>query len=140
MAGYALIPVSIGVAVLRYRLYDIDRIISRTLAYLAVTAVVLAVYAGVIALTTRLLPVTSAFSVAAATLAAAAVFRPALRKVQTAVDHRFNRARFDASRASEEFGAQLRHEVNPYAISADLIGVINRTLQPAAVHLWLRHP
>ncbi len=135
--SYALIPASIGVAVLRYRLYAIDRIISRTLAYAAVTGTVLATYALVVTSVTRALPVSSSLAVAVATLAAAAVFRPVLRRVQTVVDRRFNREHYDAERIVDAFGARLRSDVDPDAAAADLLAAVGRTLEPGAVGLWV---
>jgi hypothetical protein len=138
LLAVTLIPASIGVAVLRYRLYEIDRLISRTLAYAVVTATVLATYAVVVTSLTRLLPVSSTLAVAVATLAAATVFRPALRRVQSAVDRRFNRARYDARATVDAFGQRLRDAVDPEASAADLLDVVHRTLEPSGVGLWVR--
>ena len=138
-AAYALIPVAIGVAILRYRLYEIDRIISRTLSYALVTGVLLAVYAAVVTSVTQLLPGTSSsFSVAAATLAAAALFRPLLSRVQRLVDHRFNRSSYDAHQTVETFAARLRNEVDSDVLSADLLAVLNRAVEPRGVALWVK--
>jgi len=136
--AYTLVPASIGVAILRYRLFAIDRIISRTLAYALVTASVIGTYALVVTSISRLLPVSSALAVATATLTAAAVFRPVLRRVQEAVDRRFNRERYDAQRVVDAFGARLRGETDPDAAAADLVAAVGRALQPAAVGLWVR--
>lgn len=136
--AYTLVPASIGVAILRYRLFAIDRIISRTLAYALVTASVLATYALVVTSISRLLPVSSTLAVATATLAAAAVFRPVLRRVQAAVDRRFNRERYDAEQVVEAFGARLRGATDPDAAAADLMAAAGRALQPCAVGLWVR--
>jgi hypothetical protein len=106
-AGFVVFAVCIGVAILKYRLYDIDRIISRTLAYAIVTGLLIGVYIGLIALTTRVLPFTSAVGVALSTLAAAAIFNPVRHRVQQMVDRRFNRAHYDADQAVAAFAAQL---------------------------------
>ncbi len=137
--GLNAVPVAIGVAVTRYRLYEIDRIVSRTTSYAAVTGLLLLVYAAVVTTISRLLPgSSSAFAVAAATLAAAAMFRPLLRRVQTAVDHRFNRSGYDAQQAADAFANRLRDEVDPDEVTADLVAVLRTTVQPARVGLWLR--
>lgn len=136
--AYTLVPASIGVAILRYRLFAIDRIISRTLAYALVTASVIGTYALVVTSISRLLPVSSALAVATATLAAAAVFRPVLRRVQGVVDRRFNRERYDAERVVEAFGARLRGATDPDAAATDLLAAVERALQPGAVGLWVR--
>lgn len=137
--GLNAVPVAIGVAVTRYRLYEIDRIVSRTTSYAAVTGLLLLVYATVVTTVTRLLPgSSSAFAVAAATLAAAAMFRPLLRRVQTAVDHRFNRSGYDAHRAADAFAHRLREGVDPDDVGADLLGVLRTTVQPSHLGLWIR--
>ena len=133
------IPVACGVAILRYHLYDIDRIIGRTTAYAIVTGLLIGVYAVVVTSVSRLLPGTSSsFAVAAATLAAAALFRPALSRVQAFVDRRFNRSRYDAQRTVEAFAARLRDEVDPDEVTDDLLAVLAQTVQPKAAGLWLR--
>jgi hypothetical protein len=135
--AFVLIPVSCAAAILRYHLYDIDRVISRTASYAAVSIVVGATYALVVAFVTTLLPdKSSALPVAAATLAAAAVFRPVLRQVQQRVDRRFDRARYDATRTVEEFAHRLRTHRDPTATAADLVGVISSTVAPTTVSLW----
>jgi len=103
-----------------------------------VTASVIGTYALVVTSISRLLPVSSALAVATATLTAAAVFRPVLRRVQEAVDRRFNRERYDAQRVVDAFGARLRGETDPDAAAADLVAAVGRALQPAAVGLWVR--
>ena len=112
LAGVAALPVGIGVGILRYRLYDIDRIISRTLAYALVTGVLAGVYAGLVLLATKVLSVHTPVAVAAATLAAAALFNPLRVRVQRAVDQRFNRARYDADRTVAAFAARLKDAVD----------------------------
>jgi hypothetical protein len=132
----ALVPLAIGVAVLRYRLYDIDRIISRTLAYAIVTGLLIGIYAGLVLMATRMLRIHSAVAVAAATLAAAALFNPVRRRVQHRVDRRFNRARYDADETVAAFAARLKDAVDLDAIRADLAGVVQTTLEPAHVWVW----
>jgi len=131
--------VSIGVGILRYRLYDIDRIISRTLAYALVTGLLVGVYAGLVLLATEALRLSSSVSVAAATLAAAALFNPVRRRVQRAVDRRFNRARYDADRTIAAFSVRLKDAVDMTAVQADLAGVVRDTLRPAHVSIWIQH-
>lgn len=135
----ALLPAAaIMVAMLRYRLYDIDRLVSRTTSYAVVTGLLLATYFSVIALASRWLPDNSSLVVAAATLTAAAVFRPALRWTQSVVDRRFNRSRYDASRVVEEFGGKLRSQVDTTSIESGLVAAVHRTLQPAHAAVWIR--
>jgi hypothetical protein len=134
--GWAALPVSIGVAILRYRLYDIDRIISRTLAYAIVTGLLVGVYAAVVLLATRVLPLSSSVAVAASTLAAAALFNPLRRRVQRMVDRRFNRARYDADKTVAAFAARLKNAVDLDAVQDDLAGVVHHTLEPAHVSVW----
>jgi MFS family permease len=135
--GLAALPVSMGVAILRYRLYEIDRIISRTLAYTVVTGLLVAAYAGLVLLSTHVLALSSSVAVAASTLAAAAAFSPLRRRVQRIVDHRFNRARYDADVTVAAFAARLQDEVDLDSVRADLAGVVTRTLEPAHLSVWL---
>jgi len=132
------LPVCIGVAVLRYHLYDLGRIVSRTLSYAVVTGLLLAVYLVLVTAASRVLPAESPFAVAASTLAAAALFQPLRRRVQSGVDSRFNRARYDADRTVDAFTRRLRDEVDLDAVRADLLQVVHGTMQPIAVGLWLR--
>jgi hypothetical protein len=132
----ALVPLAIGVAVLRYRLYDIDRIISRTLAYAIITGLLIGIYAGLVLLATHMLRIHSAVAVAAATLAAAALFNPVRRRVQHRVDRRFNRARYDADETVAEFAARLKDAVDLDAIRAGLADVVQTALEPAHVWVW----
>lgn len=134
--GLAL-PVSIGVAVLKYRLYAVDRIISRTVSYALVTGVVVGVYLGCVALLTRVLPFRGSVGVAGAVLAAAALFSPLRRRVQALVDRRFDRARYDAERVVVQFAGQLREQVDLDVMGADLLGVVHQVLAPEHVTLWL---
>ena len=135
----AALPVCIGVAILKYRLYDIDRIISRTLAYAIVTGLLVGVYAGLVLLTTQVFRVHTPVAVAASTLAAAALFNPVRRRVQKAVDRRFNRARYDADKTITAFAAHLRDAVDLDAVRADLLGVVHAALEPAHVSVWISH-
>ena len=136
--GLAALPVSMGVAILRYRLYEIDRIISRTLAYTVVTGLLVAVYAGLVLLSTHVLALSSSVAVAASTLAAAAAFSPLRRRVQRTVDHRFNRAQYDADVTVAAFAGRLQDEVDLDSVQADLAGVVTSTLEPAHLSVWLR--
>jgi len=124
------------VAILRYRLYEIDRIISRTLAYAIVTGLLVGVYAGLVLLATQVLSIRSPVAVAGATLATAALFNPVRRSVQRSVDRRFNRARYDADQMVTAFAARLKDAVDRDAVQADLASVVHRALEPAHVSLW----
>jgi hypothetical protein len=132
------LPVAVGAAILRYRLYDLDRIISRTLAYGLLTVLLGSAYAGVVLGLGRLLPQGSSLVVAGATLAVAAVFQPARRRVQTVVDRRFNRRHYDAAQTIEAFSARLRDEIDLDTLSAELLAVVDQTMQPTRASLWLR--
>ncbi len=134
----AILPLATGAAILRYRLYDLDRIISRTLAYGLLTMLLGGGYAGVVLGLGRLLPHGSSLAVAGATLAVAAVFQPARRRVQDLVDRRFNRRRYDAARTIQGFSARLRQQLDLDALAAELLGVVEQTMQPTSVSLWLR--
>jgi hypothetical protein len=139
-----LIPLSCGIAILRYHLYDIDQIISRTTAYALVTAVLLAVYALVVTSLTGLVPAsdssgqTDSWAVAIATLVAAALFRPVLKWARRVVDRRFNREQYDAEVAVEVFAREMRDEVEPQHVTMSLVQVVKQTVQPSGVALWLR--
>ncbi|MDQ6648941.1 MAG: hypothetical protein M3Z02_02285 [Actinomycetota bacterium] len=128
----------LGIALFRYRLYDIDRIISRTVAYAVLTGLLVALYAGLVTTLTRVLPVSSSLGVAVSTLAVAAVLQPLRRRIQHGVDRRFNRARYDAGRTVEAFSARLREQVYLDELSRDLLSVVRTTVQPASASLWLR--
>jgi hypothetical protein len=136
--GVVIVPMSVAVAVLRYRLYDLDRIISRTLAYGLLTVLLGLGYAAVVLLGGRLLPGSSSLTVAAATLAVAALFSPLRRRVQNLVDRRFNRRRYDAARTVEGSAARLRDQVDLVALHTELLAVVNQTMQPTLASLWLR--
>ncbi|HEY6279146.1 MAG TPA: hypothetical protein VIX86_22770 [Streptosporangiaceae bacterium] len=133
----AAFPVSMGVAILRYRLYDIDRIISRTLAYAIVTGLLVGVYAGLVLLATQVLPLSSSVAVAVATLAAAALFNPLRQRVQRMVDRRFNRARYNADHMAAAFAARLKDATDLDGVQADLLGTVGGALEPAHASVWL---
>ncbi len=134
----AAFPISIGIAILRYRLYDIDRLMSRTLAYAIVTGVVVGLYVGLITLVTRVLGFSSPVAVAASTLAAVALFNPLRVRVQHVVDRRFNRARYDAETTIAIFTARLRDAVDLETVRSELLEVVNRAVEPAHASVWIR--
>jgi peptidoglycan/LPS O-acetylase OafA/YrhL len=135
-----LLPLAIGASILRYRLYDLDRIISRTLAWTLLTLLLGLGYALVVLLLGRLLPEGSSLAVAAATLAVAAAFQPLRGRVQGLVDRRFNRRRHDAAVVIEGFRARLRDQVDLDALGGELLAVVDQTMQPTQTSLWLRPP
>jgi hypothetical protein len=135
--GVAALPVSIGVGILKYRLYEIDRLISRTLAYAIVTGLLVGVYAGLVLLATQVLRFHSTVAVAASTLVAAALFSPLRRRVQQAVDRRFNRARYDADQTVALFAARLKDAVDLNSVRDDLAGVVNLAIEPAHISVWI---
>ena len=139
-AGFciAVLPVATGAAILRYRLYDLDRIISRTLAYGLLTVLLGSAYAGVVLGLGRLLPQSSNLVVAGATLAVAGVFQPARRRLQQAMDRRFNRRGYDAANTIAAFSARLRQQVDLDTLTAELLAVVEQTMQPTRASLWLR--
>ena len=140
--GVLAIPAAVGVAMLRYTLYDIDVVINRTLVYGSLTAILVAHYFGsIIWLQIAFVELTgqrSTLAVVASTLVIAALFRPWHRWVQAFVDRRFYRRKYDARKTLEAFSAKLRNETNLDALSDDLVGVVRETMQPAHVSLWLR--
>jgi hypothetical protein len=136
-AGMLALPVAIGFGILKFKLYDIDRIISRTLAYAVVTGLLVGVYAGLVLLATQVLPLSAPVAVAGATLAAAALFSPLRRRVQRAVDRRFNRAHYDADAAVAAFAGRLAGAVDLDTVRADLLAAVGRALEPAQAWLWL---
>jgi hypothetical protein len=140
----ALVPVAAGIAILRYRLYDIDRLINRTLVYGTLTALLGAVYAAVVLVFGQGFGGVGgqppSWAVAGATLAVAALFQPARRRVQAVVDRRFNRRRYDAAKTVEAFSARLRDEIDLDTLLAELLAVVNQTMQPTKASLWLRSP
>ncbi len=133
----AMPAVAVAVAILRYRLYDIDRLVSRTLSYAVVTGLLLCVYLVLVAASSRLLPGDSSLPVPVSTLSVAALFHPLRRRMQNVVDRRFDRAHYDADRTLGEFSARLRNEVDLDAARADLIAVVNDTVQPSSASLLL---
>jgi hypothetical protein len=140
LGSAVVLCLAIAAAILRYRLYDLDRVISRTVAYGLLTVLLGLAYAAVVLGLGRLLGRDSSLAVAAATLAAAALFQPARRRIQTAVDRRFNRRRHDAARTVAAFVARLREQVDLDALSAELLVVAEQTVQPSRALLWLRPP
>jgi hypothetical protein len=134
------VPLSIAVAVLRYRLWDLDRLISRTVTYVVVTGVLVLLYLLVVLATTRLVEGSGDLAVAAATLAAAAGFAPLRRRVRDRVDRRFNRRRYDAARTVDAFASRLREQVDLDELAGELLAVVDQTVQPTGVSLWLRPP
>jgi hypothetical protein len=135
----ALLPLATGAAILRYRLYDLDRVISRTLAYGLLTVLLGLGYAVVVLGLGRLLGRDSSLIVAAATLAVAAAFQPARRRIQAGVDRRFNRRRHDAAHTIAAFSAHLRDEIDLATLTGELLTVVDQTMQPTQTSLWLRH-
>ena len=138
--SFVLIPVAVGMAILRYRLYDIDRIINKTLVYGVVTVVLALGYAGAVLGLQSILPGLARDSgpaVAVSTLAMVGLFRPLSRRVQSFVDRRFYRSRYDASRTVEAFGSRLRQETDLEALRRDLLGLVANTMQPTTLSLWL---
>jgi hypothetical protein len=142
-AGYAAVlcvPVTVAVAVLRYRLWDLDRLVSRTVTYAVVTALLAVPFLLVVPAVGRLAAGTGSLGVAAATLAAAALFQPLRRRIQALVDRRFNRRRYDAARTLDRFAARLRDQVDLDALHRELLTVVDQTVQPTRASLWLRAP
>jgi hypothetical protein len=135
----ALLPLATGAAILRYRLYDLDRVISRTLAYGLLTVLLGLGYAVVVLGLGRLLGRDSSLIVAAATLAVAAAFQPFRHRVQAGVDRRFNRRRHDAAHTTAAFSAHLRDEIDLATLTGELLTVVDQTMQPTQTSLWLRH-
>jgi hypothetical protein len=148
-AGYGIcitalvsFPISMGIAIVRYRLYEIDTLINRTLVYALLTAILAAVYFGAVVLLQRLFVALtgekSTFAIVASTLVVAALFNPLRRRVQSFIDRRFYRSKYDARKTLEAFSTQLRNETDLDALGDDLVGVVRETMQPAHVSLWLR--
>jgi hypothetical protein len=137
VVGLLCMPVSVAVAVLRYRLWDLDRLVSRTVTYALITGLLVLPYLLILPAATRLAAGSGSLAVAAATLAAAAMFQPLRRRVQDLVDRRFNRRRYDAARTIEAFAARLREQVELDALSAELLAVVDQTVAPTRASLWL---
>jgi hypothetical protein len=146
VTGFVIVflPVAAGIAILRYRLYDIDRLISRTLVYGLLTAVLGLVYAGAVLMLGQLFGgVTQdppSWAVAGATLAVAALFQPARRRIQQVVDRRFNRRRHDVAKTIEAFSTRLRDEIDLDTLAGELLAVVDQTMEPTSASLWLRPP
>jgi hypothetical protein len=139
-ASVLCVPVAVAVAVLRYRLWDLDRLVSRTVTYTAVTVLLVVPYLLVVPAASRLAEGSGSLAVAAATLAVAAVFQPLRRRVQDLVDRRFNRRRYHAARTLDRFAARLRDQVDLDALHTELLAVVDQTMQPTRSTLWLRPP
>ena len=136
--GLAALPLSMGIAILKLRLYDIDRVVSRTLSYAVVTGLVVGLYVAVISLTTKILGFHTPIAVAASTLAAVALFNPLRIRVQRVVDRRFNRARYHAEATVAAFTARLRDAVDLETVRSELLEVVNRVVEPAHASVWIR--
>ena len=132
-----LIPAAVGIAILKYRLYEIDRLISRTLAYALVTGLLIGVYAGLVIVATQVFRFKTPVAVAVATLAAAALFSPLRRRVQRMVDRRFNRVRYDADQTVAAFAGRLRDAVDLDTVRADLLAVVTNAVEPAQIAVWI---
>jgi hypothetical protein len=141
--AFLLPPIAVGIAVTRYRLYEIDRLISRGLSWAILSGLLVAVYAAAVLLLQTVLGGViqgQTVAVAGSTLLAAALFQPLRRRVQVAVDHRFNRARYDAERTATDFAERLRDEVDLAAVSGDIVGVVDTALRPSSIRVWIRRP
>ena len=136
--GFIALPVAIGIGILKFRLYDIDRVISRTLSYAVVTALVVGVYVAVITLTTKALGFHTPIAVAASTLAAVALFNPLRLRVQRIVDRHFNRAHYDSEATVAAFSARLRDAVDLETVRSELLEVVHRAVEPAHASVWIR--
>jgi hypothetical protein len=140
--GFALLPVATAIAILKYRLYDIDRIINRTLVYGALTVTLVGVYVGsVLSIQYAFRGLTgsrSQLAIVASTLLIAALFNPLRRRIQSVIDRRFYRRKYDARKTLEAFSTKLKNETDLEALNIDLVGVVKETMQPAHVSVWLR--
>lgn len=140
VSAIMLIPIAVAVAIVRYRLYDIDRIVSRTVSYVSLSGVLIGTYVGSVLLMLPVLGAGSDVSIAAATLVAAAVFQPARRRIQGVVDRRFNRRRYDAAQTVEDFSMRVRHDVDLASVASELVAAASTTMEPVRIALWLREP
>jgi hypothetical protein len=142
LSSFTLVPIAVGIAVLKYRLYEIDIIINRALVYVSLTVMLVAIYLGGIVLLQRVFVALtgqrSTLAVVASTLLIAALFNPLRRRIQSFIDRRFFRSKYDAAKTLEAFSAKLRNDSDLDALSDDLVGVVRETMQPAHVSLWLR--
>jgi hypothetical protein len=140
MSGLMLgaLPLALGVGILKYRLYDVDRLISRTVSYAVVTGLLVGVYVGLVTLATRVLPFSSPLGVAASTLAAVALFNPLRRRVQRLVDGRFNRAGYDAEAMVSAFARRVRDDLDLEVVSSEFVRAVQTSVEPSQVSLWLR--
>jgi hypothetical protein len=138
LLGVMALPISLAIAVLKFRLYEIDRLISRTITYTLVTAGLVGVFLGLVVLSTGVLPFSSPVGVAASTLAAAALFNPLRVRVQRVVDRRFNRARYSADRTVEALGLRLRDALDVDAVEAGLVEAVASAFEPSSVAMWTR--
>ena len=136
--GIAALPIGMGIGILKYRLYDVDRLISRTLSYAIVTGLLIGVYVGLVTLATRVLPFSSPLGVAASTLVAVALFNPLRRRVQRMVDRRFNRARYNAEATVSAFANRVRNDVDLELVSSEFVKAVQASVEPAHISLWLR--
>jgi hypothetical protein len=132
------LPTAVGIAVLRYRLYEIDRIVSRTVSYVLVVGLLAVVYVGGFLLLTEVLPFQGDLGVAASTLAVFVLFNPVRGRIQSGVDHRFNRFRFDAEKVIEGFASSLRDRIDPADVVGEWVGVVSATMHPTMVGVWVR--
>jgi hypothetical protein len=139
-AGLAAQPVATAIGILKFRLYDIDRIISRTLSYTLVTGLIVGVYTGAVLLATHGLPLSGPVSVAAATLIAAVLFNPLRRRIQRAVDRRFNRAHYDTEATVAAFAGRLRDSVDLASVERELTATVRQAFEPVHVSVWLAGP
>jgi hypothetical protein len=140
LLSFLLIPLSFSIAILRYRLYDIDRLISRTVSYLLLSGLLVAVYVAVVGMAGVVFEGLDSFGVAIATLSAAALMRPLLRRIQTVVDRRFNRAGYDAPVVTTSFSAQLRDEVDPEIVMDAMCQRVRESVEPSSLAWWIRDP
>lgn len=138
VAGFTLIPLAVGAAIVRYRLYDIDRIISRTLTYAIVVALLAVAYVAVVWITTSLLPIEGSLAVAASTLVVAAAFNPLRKRVQLVVDRRFNRSSYQYHFVSDEFSSKLTASLTVDQVIQEWIHAVDQTLQPQSSGIWIK--